>query len=106
MEVIVSDKEVKIRIFGETLVSDYCTIVRLFKEAKNDRERRRLAINHCDGSYFKVVSEEEEPKTSEKLSTMDVLEGCMHSARKCSYDYDLEDEIDNLLGADLYTPLY
>lgn len=105
MEVIVSDKEVKIKIFGETLVSDYSTIVRMFKEAKNDRERRRLAINHCDGSYFKVISEEE-PKTSKKLSTMDVLEGCMHSARKLSYDYELEDEIDSFLGADPYTPLY
>lgn len=105
MEVIVSDKEVKIKIFGETLVSDYNTIVRMFKEAKDDRERKRLAIIHCDGSYFKVVSEEE-PKTSKKLSTLDVLEGCMHSARKCSYDYELEDEIDSLLGADPYTPLY
>lgn len=105
MEVIVSDKEVKIKIFGETLVSDYKDIVSMFKEAKNDRERKRMAINHCDGSYFKVVSEEK-PKTATKLSTMDALEGCMRSARKCSYNYDLEDEIDNLLGADPYTPLY
>lgn len=105
MEVIVSDKEVKIRIFGKILVSDFEDIVSMFKEAKDDRERRRMAINHCVGSYFKVVSEEE-PKTSKKLSTLDMLEGCMHSAGKCSYDYDLEDEIDNLLGADPYTPLY
>lgn len=104
MEVIVSDKEVKIKIFGETLVSDFEDIVSMFKEAKDDKERKRLAINHCDGSYFKVVSEES--KTSKELSTMDVLEGCMHSARKCSYDYDLEDEIDSLLGADPYIPLY
>lgn len=105
MEVIVSDKEVKIKIFGKTLVSDFEDVVSLFKEAKDDGERRRLAINHCIGSYFKVVSEEE-PKTSKKLSTLDALEGCVHSARKCSYDYDLEDEIDSLLGADPYTPLY
>lgn len=105
MEVIVSDKEVKIKIFGETLVSDYEYIVSMFKEAKDDRERRQMAINHCGGSYFKVASEEE-PKPSKKLSTMDVLEGCMHSARKCSYNYDLEDEINNLLGADPYIPLY
>ena len=105
MEVIVSDKEVKIKIFGETLVSDFEDIVSLFKEAKDDKERRRMAINHCAGSYFKVVSEED-PKTSKKLSTLDILEGCMHSARKCSYNYDLEDEIDSLLGADPYTPLY
>lgn len=105
MEVIVSDKEVKIKIFGETLVSDFGYIVNVFKEAKNDQERKRLAINHCAGSYFKVVSEEK-PKISKKLSTIDMLEGCVHSARKCSYDYDLEDEIDSLLGTDPYTPLY
>lgn len=105
MEVIVNDKEVKIKIFGETLVSDVGYIVSIFKEAKNDQERKRLAINHCDGSYFKVISEEK-PKISKKLSTMNVLEGCVHSARKCSYDYDLEDEIDSLLGTDPYIPLY
>lgn len=105
MEVIVNDKEVKIKIFGETLVSDFGYIVSIFKKAKNDQERKRLAINHYAGSYFRVVSEKK-PKTSKKLSTMDVLEGCVHSARKCSYDYDLEDEIDSLLGADPYTPLY
>lgn len=105
MEVIVSDKEVKIKIFGKILVSDFEDIVSIFKEAKDNKERKRLAIIHCDGSYFKVVSEENS-KTAKKLSTLDVLEGCAHSARKRSYDYDLEDEIDNLLGADPYTPLY
>ena len=105
MEVIVNDKEVKIKIFGETLVSNFKDIVSMFKEAKDDKERKRLAVIHCDGSYFKVVSEEE-PKTSKKLSTLDVLEGCVHSARKCSYDYNLEDEIDSLLGVDPYTPIY
>lgn len=105
MEVIVSDKEVKIKMFGETLVSDFEDIVSIFKEAKDDRERKRLAIIYSDCSCFKVVSEEK-PKASKKLSTLDVLEGCVHSARKCSYDYDLEDEIDNLLGPDPYTPLY
>lgn len=105
MEVIVSDKEVIIKIFGETLVSDFEDIVSMFKEAKDDRERKQIAINLCDGSYFKKVSEEKQ-KTSKKIATLDVLEGCMHSARKCSYDYDLENEIDSLLGADPYTPLY
>ena len=105
MEVIVSSKEVIIKIFGETLISDFEDIVSMFNDAKDDKERKRLAINHCIGSYFKVVSKEK-PKTSKKLSTMDVLEGCVHSARKGSYDYDMEDEIDSLLGADPYTPLY
>jgi hypothetical protein len=105
MEVIVSDKEVKIKIFGETLISNFDDIVNIFKEAKDDKERKRLAIIHYDGSYFNVVSKEE-PKTSRKLSTLDVLEGCVHSARKCSYDYNLEDEIDGLLGPDPYIPLY
>lgn len=105
MEVIVSDKEVKIKMFGETLISNFDDIVNIFKEAKDDKERKRLAIIHCDGTYFKVISKEE-PKTSKHLSTLDVLEGCAHSTRKCSYDYDLEDEIDSLLGPDPYTPLY
>lgn len=40
MKVEVSDKEVKIIIFGEVLVTDFEDVVKLFKEAKDEMDRR------------------------------------------------------------------
>ena len=104
MKVEVSDKEVKITMGNEVLVSHFEGIIKEFKDAKDDRERRRLAVNHCIGSYFKRISVE--PSVEKKLNTMDVLGGCMQSARKFYVDDYLENEIDELLGPDPYTPLY
>ena len=103
MKVEVSDKEVKITMGNEVFVSDSEDIIKIFKEAKDDRERRCLAVYHCIGDYFKRIIEE--PRVEKKLTTLDVLDGCMKSARKF-YNDDLENEIDELLGPDPYTPLY
>ena len=105
MKVEVSNNEVKITFCNEVWVSNFEDIINMFKEAKTDREKRYLAVILHDAPYFTKVSEV--PKASKKPSTLDILEGCMHSATKFSSYYDdIEKEIDDILGPDPYTPLY
>ena len=105
IKVDVSDNEVRVTIGGETLVSHFEDVIKLFKGAKTDLERRCLAVKlTVDSICFEKVSEEK-PVITKKPSTLDILEGCARLARK-TYDYEIEDEIDDLLGSDPYTPLY
>lgn len=102
IKVNISDNEVSFTFCGDTYISHNENIIRRFKECNNDRERSSLAINLSVDSSFDIISNKNQ--NTKTLSTLNVLEGCAHTIRKLSsYDYD---ELDDLLGADPYIPLY
>ena len=104
IKVEVSDNEVKLTFGKEIWVSTCEEVIKQFKEAKTERERRNLAVIHYGESYFDKILDNTE-KVERKPSTLDILEGCAHAARKL-YFPDYYDELDDILGPDPYTPLY
>lgn len=94
MKIEVSDKKVTITMWGKTHESDFEDLVEMFKRA-DENERKRLAIIHFYGSYFKDIT----PKKKEKPyipSTKEPIE----------WDDEAQEELDDILGADPYTMFY
>ena len=102
MKIEVNENSVVVSWMGTTKICDFDELVAQFKEA-DEFGRKRLAINHFNGEVFKTLHTDE-PKVK-SLSSLDVLEGCVHVRKRMS-DPDMEREIDDLLGADPYMPLY
>ena len=61
MEIKVLDTKVVITMWGKTHESDFEPLVKMFKNA-NENKRKRLAIIHFNGSYFKDIT----PRKKEK----------------------------------------
>ena len=61
MKIEVLDNKVVITMWGETHESDFEDLVEMFKQA-DEYERKRLAMIHLDGSYFKDIT----PRKKEK----------------------------------------
>lgn len=107
MKIEITDKEIKVTWLGETRV---CVFHELAERIRNapvspfDNARKRIIINFWDSGFFKRV-DVQKPKQQRKVSTLDVLEGCARQVSKFS-DYDFGEDIDDLLGADPYLPLY
>ena len=94
MEIKVSDTKVVITMWGKTHESDFKDLVEMFKCA-DEREKKRLAIVHFYGSYFKDIT----PKKKEKAyipSTKEQIE----------WDDEAQEQLDDILGADPYTMFY
>jgi hypothetical protein len=94
MKIEVLDNKVVITMWGITHESDFEPLVKMFKNA-DDNKRKRLAITHFDGSYFKDIT----PKKKRKPyipSTKEPIE----------WDDEAQEQLDNILGADPYTMFY
>lgn len=94
MEIKVSDTKVVITMWGKTHESDFKDLVEMFKCA-DEREKKRLAIVHFYGSYFKDIT----PKKKEKPyipSTKEPIE----------WDDEAQQELEDIQGADTYLMLY
>ena len=94
MKIEVLDNKVVITIWGKTHESDFEPLVEMFKNA-DEEEKKRLAIVHFYGSYFKDIT----PKKKEKPyipSTKEPIE----------WDDAAQEELDDILGADPYTIFY
>lgn len=108
MKIEVTDKEVRITWQGVTRICNCEELVEQFKEAKPreyDLNRKMLAVKFWDSSLFKTISKPE-PKPQRRLSTLDILEACVRETNYRPHDPYIEEQIDDLLGADPYTPLY
>lgn len=94
MKIEVSDIKVTITMRGKTHESVFEDLVKMFKQADMN-ERKRLAIVHFYGSYFKDIT----PKKKEKPyipSTKEPIE----------WDDEAQEQLDDILGADPYTMFY
>ena len=94
MKIEVLDNKVVITIWGKTHESDFEPLVEMFKNA-DEEKKKRLAVVHFYGSYFKDIT----PKKKEKTyipSTKEQIE----------WDDEAQEQLDDILGADPYTMFY
>lgn len=94
MKVEVSDIKVAITIWGKTHESDFEDLVEMFKQA-DENERKRLAIIHFDGNYFKDITS----RKKEKLYIPPLKQSV-------EWDYKAQQELEDIQGADPYLMLY
>ena len=94
MEIKVLDTKVVITIWGETHESDFEYLVEIFKRA-DENERKRLAIIHFHGSYFKDIT----PRKKEKPYIPP-------TKQSVEWDYEAQQELEDIQGADPYLMLY
>ena len=94
MEIEVSDTKVVITMWGKTHESDFEPLVKMFKRA-DERKRKKLAITHFYGSYFKDIT----PKKKEKPYVPSTKE-------PIDWDDEAQEQLDDILGADPYTMFY
>jgi len=94
MKIEVSDKKVTITMWGKTHESDFEDLVEMFKQA-DENERKRLAITHFYGSYFKDIT----PRKKEKQYIPPLKESV-------EWDYEAQQELEDIQGADPYLMLY
>lgn len=93
MKVEVSDKKVIITMWGETHESGFEDLVKMFKHA-DENERKRLAIIHFYGSYFKDITPRKKEKPYIPLK------------QSVEWDYEAQQELEGIQGADPYLMLY
>jgi hypothetical protein len=93
MKIKVSDTKVVITMCGKTHESDFEDLVEMFKQA-DENERKRLAIIHFYGSYFKDITPRERkpynPPTKQSVE----------------WDYEAQQELEDIQGTDPYLMLY
>ena len=94
MEINVSDTKVVITMWGKTHESDFKDLVEMFKCA-DENERKRLAITHFDGSYFKDIT----PRKKEKPYIPP-------TKQSIEWDYEAQQELEDIQGADPYLMFY
>lgn len=94
MEIEVSDTKVVITMWGKTHESDFEPLVKMFKRA-DKRERKKLAITHFYGSYFKDIT----PRKKEKPYIPPLKQSV-------EWDYEAQQELEDIQGADPYLMLY
>lgn len=94
MKIEVLETKVIITMFGKTHESDFEDLVEMFKNA-DANERKRLAIIHFDGSYFKDVT----PRKKEKPYIPPLKQSA-------EWDYEAQQELENIQGTDPYLMLY
>ena len=94
MEVNVLDNKVVITLWGKTHESDFRPLVKRFKNA-DEKERKRLAIVHFYGSYFKDIT----PKKKEKPYIPP-------TKQSMEWDYEAQQELEDIQGADPYLMFY
>ncbi len=94
MKIQVFDNKVTISWLGKIRECDFEDLVEIFRKA-DEEERRRLAVIHFGEKYFKDTTPQIicKPKTiSERQSA--------------EWDYESEEELDDILGPDPYTMFY
>lgn len=94
MEIEVLNNKVIITIWGKTHESDFEPLVKKFKYA-DENERKKLAIVHFYGSYFKDITSKKKEKTY--ISSI---------KKPIEWDDEAQQELDDILGADPYTMFY
>ena len=94
MEIKVLDNKVVITLWGKTHESDFEDLVKMFKYA-DENERKRLAITHFYGSYFKDIT----PKKKEKPYIPP-------TKQSMEWDCEAQQELEDIQGKDTYLMLY
>ena len=94
MKIKVSDTKVVITMWGKTHESDFEDLVEMFKQADED-ERKKIAIIHFYGSYFKDIT----PRKKEKPYIPPLKQSA-------EWDYEAQQELEDIQGADPYLMLY
>jgi len=94
MKIQVFANKVTISLLGKTRECDFEDLVEIFRKA-NEEERRRLAIIHFGESYFKDI-------TPQIMCKPQVIS----ERQSAEWDYEAQEELDNILGSDPYTMLY
>jgi hypothetical protein len=87
MKIEVSDEKVTITMWGKTHESDFEYLVKMFKYT-DENERKRLAIIHFDGSYFKDIT----PRKKEKPYIPPLKQSM-------EWDYEAQQELDDIQDA-------
>lgn len=94
MKIEVSDTKVTITMCGKIHESNFEDLVRMFKYA-DENERKRLAIIHFYGSYFKDIT----PRKKEKSYIPP-------TKQSVEWDYEAQQELEDIQGADPYLMFY
>ena len=94
MKIQVFDNKVTISWLGKIRECDFKDLVEIFRKA-NEEERRRLAVIHFGEKYFKDIT----PKIICKPQIIS-------ENQSVEWDYEAEEELDNILGSDPYTMFY
>lgn len=94
MKIQVFANKVIISLLGKTRECDFEDLVEIFRKA-NEEERRRLAIIHFGERYFKDMT----PQIMRKPQVIS-------ERQSVEWDYEAQEELDNILGSDPYTMLY
>ena len=94
MEIKVLDTKVVITMWGKTHESDFEPLVKMFKNA-NENKRKRLAIIHFNGSYFKDIT----PRKKEKPYIPP-------TKQSAEWDDEAQEELEDIQGADPYFMFY
>ena len=93
MKIEVSDKEVRVTLFGRTAVCTYDGLIKEFKRA-NESERKRLAINNFDTLVMPLI-----PLPDSKIYHI-------QEKQSAEWDDEAQKELEEIQGADPYLPLY
>ena len=94
MEIDVSNTKVTITMWGKTNESNFEDLVEMFKYA-DENERKRLAIIHFYGSYFKDIT----PRKKEKSYILPLKQSI-------EWDDKAQQELEDIQGADPYLMFY
>lgn len=94
MKIQVFDNKVTISWLGKIRECDFEDLVEIFRKA-NEEERRRLAVIHFGEKYFKDTT----PQIIYKPQVIS-------ERQSAEWDYEAEEELDNILGSDPYTMFY
>lgn len=95
MKIEVSDTKVTITMWGKTHESDFEDLIEMLKHA-DENERKRLAIIHFYGSYFKDITPRKKEKPYIPTRNQPIIE----------WDDEAQEELEEIQGADPYLMFY